>query len=406
MKKNTIIIIVSVLIVAVGLCFILPPLLHAKETGAEQVEPAPLEEKEEPVALTICAVGDVMVHRSQLTAQYESETGTYNFENNFVYISPYIEQADLALCNVETTFGGEPYSGYPRFSAPDTLGKALKDAGFDVALTSNNHALDTETSGLKRTVEVLRSAGLATEGTHLTGEPNYIVTTANGISVGVVAYTYETPMVNGKRTMNGSYVSDDAWPLINTFSYENLDEDLNKIKESIGSARADGAEIVICYFHWGEEYEREPNEYQKKIAKAVAGFGADIIFASHPHVLQSMEWVTDENTGKEVPVFYSMGNFISNQRLETLDNRYTEQGMVAKVNVSYMKSTKTITSITMNAIPTWVEKYKKNSNSFYYVIPLDENLLQNPAVVEAQDEKRAAQALQDIRELLKLDDIE
>ena len=71
--------------------------------------------------ITLVAVGDIMAHRPQLAAQFNAASGQYNFYNNFQYIKPYIEKVDFAMCNVETTFGGEPYSGYPLFNSPDTL---------------------------------------------------------------------------------------------------------------------------------------------------------------------------------------------------------------------------------------------------------------------------------------------
>lgn len=408
MKKETIlnhwkkiIIIAATLMIAVGLYFILPPLLHG---GGSQNPlpipsvPGPAEEPEEAISLRISAVGDVMVHKTQLPAQYDSSTGAYNFDNNFQYLVPYIDQADLALFNLETTFAGGTYTGYPAFNSPESLASALKKAGFDVALTSNNHIMDKGLAGMKRTLEMTRKAGLATAGTRLEGEKNYSLVDVKNIKIGIVSYSYETPKVGGVPTINGSHIASEAWPLLNTFSYYNLDQDLLKVKQSIQDARADGAELVICYFHWGEEYQRSPNEYQQHIARQAAGFGADIIFASHPHVLQGIELL--DNNGKKVPVFYSMGNLISNQRLETLDNRYTEQGMIAEVDLQYMKSTKQIVTVDMKAVPTWVDKYKKSGKDVYAVIPLDASMNGNPTLAESGHLSRAQQALKDIKTLL------
>lgn len=397
MKKS--LIILATLIIAVGLCIIIPPLLHEDNKVPETSTPA-TELQEQPIPLNIAAVGDVMVHKPQIPAQYDSSTGTYNFDNNFEYIKKYIEKADLSLCNLETTFAGGKYTGYPVFNAPESLGTALKKAGFDVALTANNHMMDMGLDGMKRTLEIARKEGLQTAGTHLDGEKNYTIVDAKGVKVGIVAYFYETPTVDAIPTINGNHISNEAWPLLNTFNYKTLDEDLLKVKQSIQDARADGAELIICYFHWGEEYQRTPNEYQQFIAKEAATYGADMIFASHPHVLQGMEVLAGDVSGKQVPVFYSMGNFISNQRTETLDNRYTEQGIIAEVDLEYMKSTKKVLSIKMNAIPTWVEKYNKNGKDVYTIIPLDDTLSQNPSLAESGDLSRAEQALADIKELL------
>lgn len=398
MKKYFLVL--TVIVIAVGLWIILPPILHAPEDKPQTVDTPPPPEPEQAVTLHISAVGDVMVHKPQIPAQYDSATKTYNFDNNFQYVKKYIENADLALCNLETTFAGGQYSGYPVFNAPESLAAALKNAGFDIALTANNHIMDMGLAGMKRTLEIAREAGLATSGTHLDGEKNYSIVDAGGVKIGIVAYLYETPVIDSIPTVNGNEINSEAWPLLNTFSYDRLDQDLGKVKQSIQDARADGADIVVSYFHWGEEYQRSPNDYQQYMAREAASYGADIIFASHPHVLQGMEMLTDDETGRQVPVFYSMGNFISNQRTETLDNRYTEQGIIAQVHFEYMRSKKQVVSVSMDAVPVWVDKYKKAGKDVYTIIPLDESLAENPTLNESGHMKRARQALEDIRELL------
>jgi len=393
--------ILAALIIAVGLWIILPPFLHEEKEEVAPPPPPTVAEPEKPVSFHILAGGDVMVHKSQINAQYDSATGTYNFDNNFEYIKKYIEEADLALCNLETTFaGGGRYTGYPVFNTPDSLADALKKAGFDVVFTANNHIMDMGIDGMKRTLRVAREAGLATVGTHLEGEKNYVVLDVKGIKVGIVAYLYETPEYEAIPTINSVPIPEEARPLLNTFNYSTLEEDLEKVRQSIEGARADGAEIVICYYHWGEEYQRSPNEYQQRMAMDTAAFGADIIFASHPHVVQGVEMLTVEGTGRKVPVFYSLGNLISNQRAETLNNRYTEQEILADVRLEYMKSTKEIVSIEMSAIPLWVERYKKGGKYVYYIIPLDHTMRENPALLESGHLPRAEQALEDLTKLL------
>lgn len=378
---------------------ILPPILH-ENNESPQVTTPPLEELEKAVALEISAVGDVMVHKPQIQAQYDNESDTYNFDNNFEYIEEFIKRSDLALCNLETTFAGGRYTGYPVFNAPESLATALKEAGFDIAITANNHIMDKGLSGMKRTLEVAREEGMQTVGTRLTGEKEYILADVKGIKIGVVAYLYETSLISGTiPTINGNEVPADAWPLLSTFNYNTLEDDLLKVEQSIKDARADGADIIVCYFHWGEEYQRTPNEYQQYIAQNTAAYGADIIFASHPHVLQGIEIITDE-AGRKTPVFYSMGNFISNQRTETLNNRYTEQGMIANVQLEFMKSTGQIVSVEASAIPTWVDKYKKNGKDIYTIIPLCGEFSKNPSLIESGHYPRAEQALADIKALL------
>ncbi len=345
-----------------------------------------------------------MVHEPQIASQLDSSTGTYDYTNNFQYVKPYLERADLALGNFEGTFGGTPYRGYPAFSAPDELAKALKESGFDVIITANNHMVDRGHSGVLRTLDILEEQGLITAGSRRepTG-PRYALTTVKGVRIGVVAYTYETSGAGPEVTINGSAVPQRTAELINSFSYYKLEEDLGEIGEAMAAARRAGAELVILYLHWGEEYQRTPNQWQLDIAERTAAVGADIIFASHPHVLQRMEMIPGRSEGQQVPVFYSMGNFISNQRQETLDipnPRYTEQGMIARVQLTYAKNTGDIFSLEMSATPTWVDRYKQNGRTVYEIVPLDENMETNPALLASGHLQRARQAREDIDGLL------
>ncbi|MEG2323355.1 MAG: CapA family protein [Anaerovoracaceae bacterium] len=357
----------------------------------------------QPVDLSIMCVGDIMVHEPQLASQYDSETGKYSYDNNFKYVKPYIKGADLALCNVETTFAGKPYTGYPTFSAPETLATAIKNAGFDIAITSNNHMMDKGLDGVKRTLKILRENKLETVGSILTQEEKrYAIKDVKGVKVGVVSYTYENGTGEGSTSINGNPISDEAAASINSFNFNTLDEDLPKMKEVIKQAKDAGAEIVVAYFHWGEEYEMSSNDSQKDLAKKIAASGADVIFASHPHVLQETDVLTVGDTGKKVPVFYSMGNFLSNQRSETLNNRHTEQGVMAKVNLTYEKN-KGITNIALDGIPTWVDKYSAGGKDVYEIVPLDDKISENKALATSGHLSRAEQALEDANGSLKID---
>lgn len=434
---------IAVLLIAAG-CLAFPLFfdfeMNGQAPGAETSGKA--HQAEGPVLLNIVCAGDVMVHHPQLAAQYDKNTGSYNFDNNFQYVKPYLEQADLALCNVETTFGGGPNSGYPLFSAPDTLANALKNAGFDLAFTSNNHMMDTGFAGMQRTLSVLRGAGLQTAGSHLEGEKPYTIVTVKGVKVGVVAYTYETGSGDSsQKFLNGKVVPVQAAGLINSFNYHRLSDGMASVKRDIDDARKDGAQVIICYYHWGEEYQRSPNEWQREMARQTAELGADAIFASHPHVLQPIEILSvptapagedspladgnqtaaenssaeksqaakgkadsgGEQTGadtRQVPVFYSLGNFLSNQRQETMKNRYTEQGAIAQVQLRVWKDTDRVQLVSTDVIPTWLDKYGPKSKPIYAIVPLDGQMAENPALQASGHLKRAQQALQDVTALL------
>jgi poly-gamma-glutamate synthesis protein (capsule biosynthesis protein) len=132
---------------------------------APETEPEPRSAE-----LTIRCAGDIMGHLSQLIANYDSAAGAYDFSRDYEYVQDYVKEADLSLCNVETTFLGDGnYKGYPYFNSPDQLAFDIAEAGFDVALFSNNHILDTKLAGLERSLQVLGDAGLATAGAHSPG---------------------------------------------------------------------------------------------------------------------------------------------------------------------------------------------------------------------------------------------
>lgn len=369
-----------------------------KKDKEDQKTSAMGQKREKNIALDISFVGDIMVHDPQIVS---ADTGSgYDFTPWFEYVKKYISKSDLAICNLETTFAGNPYTGYPLFSSPDELALGLKNAGFDVATTTNNHTMDKGIYGVKRTVRILEKSGIQVSGTQRKKEDkDYLVKDVNGVKVGIVAATYETDQVSGNRTLNGNRMDEKASQLVNSFGFQSLSEDMKKYKRNIKDARNDGAEVIIAYLHWGDEYDVEPNKREKRIAKKIAGYGADIILASHPHVLQKKSVITvgEGDDEREVPVFYSMGNFISNQRSENNSSRYVEQGIIAQTKITYDKSEKEIQSIQTGYIPTWVDKYYGPGDLEYAVIPLVDDYENNPMLIKSGHVNNAKQARSDIR---------
>jgi poly-gamma-glutamate synthesis protein (capsule biosynthesis protein) len=246
---------------------------------------------------------------------------------------------------------------------------------------------------VRRTIEGVRAAGLKNSGSQYEGEDNFLIISVGAIQAGVVSYTYESPRINNVRTLNGLRITDELLPMVNSFGYEDLEGDLGEVEDAVKSARAAGADIIICYFHWGNEYQRAPDDNQRRIAARAAAAGADIIFASHPHVLQALEAI-DAGGGREVPVFYSMGNFISNQRVETTGSMYTEQGMLAMVRLEYMAGSRRIVSVEAGLTPTWLDKYSVGGKNVYAIVPLDGDYKENGALLESGHVERAAAALE------------
>ena len=337
------------------------------------------KQKEEPITLQITAVGDIMVHGPQLKAQWNEQAKTHDFHNNFQFVKAYIQQADLALCNLETTFGGKErgYSSFPLFNSPDTLADALREAGFHGASTANNHTLDTGLAGVLRTLDVLEEKEIAAFGTRRnTSESSFQILEHKGIKIGLTAYTYETPPWGEFKTLNAIKIPKGAEALIDSFGYQALTKELEKLKERIQQMKAEGAELVIFYLHWGNEYEQEPNPVQRQIAQYLAEEGADIIFGSHPHVLQPMELI--QTAEKETLVVYSMGNFLSNQRYEILKNRHTEDGIIVNVLLRKDRQNAPLKIEGVTYIPTWIHRYRKGQKLVFEILPL-------PAALEKPD---------------------
>lgn len=372
----------------------------ALKNASDDKQVAEEPKKPKTVELTINSVGEVTCYNTQLNAA-ETDDG-YDFSGSFENIKKQIEDADLSLFDLETTFGDKPYQGYPRFNSPDELADALKGAGFDIAVTANEHALDSDIEGLERTIDTLDDAGLKAAGTKKDKrDKDYLITTVSGIKVGVVAYAQETSHSADNRTLNDNSMSEEEATLINSYSPDVLDEDMKKIKSSIHDAKADGAKVIICYFHWGEDYDTEANKQEKDIAESLADMGADMIFATNPHVIQEMDSIKTEDD-RDVPVFYSLGNFLSAQRYETVGMNRVEQGMIAQVKLTFDMDAKKITDIEYGYIPTWTDMYWNNDldANVFKVIPLTGDLTKNSVLEESDHQSDAESALEDIMEIL------
>lgn len=326
---------------------------------------------------SIVAVGDIIVHEEQLKAQLNEGTGEYNFNNNFKFVKSHIQSADIALANLETTLAGEKqkYSGYPRFNSPSSILDAINDCGFDILSTVNNHTIDRDSLGVFSTLKEIQKRNLKAVGTRESlGKKPYIVEEVKGIKIGIISYSYETPRKGKNKTLNALEIPSDVVNILNTFSYEYIKEDLSKIKVQIDEMKSQGAEAIIFFIHWGNEFERKPNVHQKSIANELCDYGVDVILGSHPHVIQPIEFITSKKTGRRSLVAYSMGNFISNQQYERTNNRYTEDGLMVNLQIRKNKASKEITISEVSYIPTWVHKYSENNKFVYEILPLTDAL--------------------------------
>jgi len=286
--------------------------------------------------ISINLVGDLMCHLPQ-TNNAKLSNGEYDFNPSFEYIKPYLQDADITIGNLETTFAGtiQPYAGYPAFNSPDAYCAAIKNAGFDFLVTANNHSMDTREAGLLRTIEVIKKNGLGYAGTYLNQRDHDSIRIVNikGIKLGILNYTYGT---------NGAYPTQEHNYMLNVI-------DSAGIVNAIKSAKTKGADIVLVFYHMGVENIVEPTQAQKDAVRFALEAGASLVIGAHPHVIGPTEKVFSKTLNDTVFVAYSLGNFLSNQYW-----RYTDAGVILKLIIQKNETKKTTKFKEASYIPTWV----------------------------------------------------
>jgi len=309
------------------------------------------KDQEEKTA-RIMAHGDLLYH-DIIYMSAKKEDGSYDFHENFEYVTPWLKQADLAIGDFEGTINKDHYlAGYPLFNAPGQVMDAIKDAGYHVLDLAHNHVLDSQIEGVISTADAIEKAGMTPIGvyTHESrDQAPLVIKEVNGIKVALLAYSY------GFNGIEQSISQED---------YNRYLSDLNEDKMKAEIERAEKeADITVIMPQMGVEYRIEPTEEQKVLYHKMIEWGADIIFGGHPHVVEPSETV--EKDGEKKLIIYSMGNFISNQRIETMtgvDNaKWTERGVLMDVTVKKKGGKTTID--TAKAHPTWVNRTPKGTFS-------------------------------------------
>lgn len=321
--------------------------------------------------ISITFIGDVMQHgkqlRSALTEGADPDLPeSYDYSHAFMHIGKQLRKADMAVANMEFPTGMPPYSGYPIFSTPESIAWEAQRSGIDLFLLANNHILDKGKRGFLSTLETyddmgIRYTGAYRDSTHKQRE-NPAFFNINGIRVAVLNFTYGT---NGFSIPQPCVV--------------NLMDSL-RVKEDIAKARKMGADIIICTPHWGEEYQLRPSVHQKKWAKMLLREGVKVIIGSHPHVPQAAE-ITPEHV-----LFYSLGNYISNQT--TPD--YTQLELMVTINIQ--KNNHTGETILLKPEYEFLWCFKKDEFApCYTVVPVKELLGREELVKDKYQYRRMAE---------------
>lgn len=264
----------------------------------DDAETAPVTEKDAKV--TLLAVGDNLIHNTLISSGEQSD-GSLNYDGLYKNIKPEIEKFDISVIDQETILGGDSfeYTGYPMFNSPWEIGTAAINAGFDVFNCATNHTMDMGWQGIQKELEFFKNNKNAVAlGVHENQESYDKVTyyEKNGITFAMLNYTFGT---------NGIPLPEDKPWCVNLMDKEKITKDLTEARKN--------ADFVIVFPHWGTEYSFDVSDYQKEYTKLFSDMGVDLVIGCHPHVIEKVEWVTNETTGKKMLVYYSLGNFISHQ---------------------------------------------------------------------------------------------
>ncbi|MBR2406028.1 MAG: CapA family protein [Clostridia bacterium] len=359
---------------------------------------APREPKVVSTA-TVGNSGDILIHTPVLRSAKVS-SGVYDFEPMFQYLKPYVSALDYSAINLEFGIGkGESdyYQAEMYFRVPPSLIDTVTGTGYDLGLCANNHV--TNGSSLSLTANTYVERNLDFIGLRASSaDKRYLVKDVNGIKLGFVNYTY------GAQTGTTG--------MVNYFSTKALDAFYADMQQQMENMKSEGAEAIIVYLHWGNEYETKPNAYQTQMANKLCEMGVDVIVGGHPHKIQPLELITAEN-GNQTVCLYSMGNILSNQTIESMyggssktssgsdwqlggqcqyrdvksrykdthygehhydcnDNGHTEDGLVFEYTFSkYEDGTVILTGV--DVLPTWCYMTGSGNSRKYTIVPLDKS---------------------------------
>ncbi|MDO4541420.1 MAG: CapA family protein [Bacillota bacterium] len=256
--------------------------------------------EEEFVSVSFMATGDNLIHNTiYQQAAARADGDGYDFSYAYNDIAPIIQDADLVFVNQETPVATSVFepSNYPLFNTPEESVTALRDAGFNLFNLASNHTLDKGVKGMEATIDFMDTVPNSTNFglyRNYTDEHTPRLVEVNGT---VFSFIGITEMTNGM-----SLPVDTEMDIVYT-------DQTDKIAAMIDEAEAQ-SDVVVLSVHWGDENILAADQRQKDMAVEYADMGADLIIGHHPHVLQEIETITTAD-GREVPVVYSLGNFIS-----------------------------------------------------------------------------------------------
>lgn len=270
---------------------------EASGPPAPAAQPQQNTAAEQPATGTVrlLATGDMIAHDS-INENAKKADGSYDYAALMTDMKPYFAKGDVNFCNQATPAGGESFgiSGYPVFNAPIAFARGIEEVGCNVVNLGTNHTNDKGQPLVDATVAAWDGRQALVAGANRTKEeqtkPRIIE--VKGMTFAFVAYTDYT---------NVALPNDYG---VNRYSDAFAQQQIAAVREQ--------ADFVIASMRWGTEYSPDVNARQDEVAQKLANYGADVIFGHGPHTLQPVKVLKDAQ-GKDVYVWYSLGNFLNSQ---------------------------------------------------------------------------------------------
>ena len=333
----------------------------------------------------IMAHGDLLYH-DIIYMSARKPDGSYDFSENFEFSKEWTRRADLAIADFEGTINpNRKLGGYPLFNAPPEVVSAMKDAGYDVVDLAHNHILDSGIEGLISTDSIFKKNGIDTVGVYAEkprSESEILIKEVNGIKIAILAYAY------GFNGLEASLTQAERDRYLSDLNEEKMREEIIRAEKL--------ADVTIIMPQAGNEYQLQPTTQQVELYRKMVDWGADVVLGGHPHVAEPAEII--EKDGDKKLIIYSMGNFLSNQRIETMSGvmnaKWTERGVLVDFTLE-KEGSKTIIK-TAKAHPTWVNKIPKGILSpggyalYKYQILILEDFIEGGKYRNLLDEKTRA----------------
>jgi poly-gamma-glutamate capsule biosynthesis protein CapA/YwtB (metallophosphatase superfamily) len=310
-------------------------------TGSARTPPdadPPPRKRPRPTRLTIAASGDTLIHSPIYERALALGGGSaYDFAPMLAPLRPWIKEADLAICHLETSLdGSRPPSGYPLFNSPPSLASAIESTGWDACSVASNHAVDQGQEGIDATLEALDRAGVEHAGTSSSGRASRrpLLIRVGKARIALLSYTTD---LNGLQPPA-------PWSV-------NLVSGPEPVLHDARRAVARGADAVLVNIHWGSgivpEYTHAPSAGQREFAARLARSPAvTAIVGQGPHVVQPIERID----GKYV--VFSEGNLISNQGTAAGLPAASQDGLVALLDLFVRRDSARVRRV--RYLPVWV----------------------------------------------------